>query len=266
MTAEENELRVLLERAVPQLPAPAQRLERVRERVRRRRRRRVAGISAAVVAAVATAGLLLPGGPPAGRSAAEPGRAPASAGVPGTGTATGPAGTATVPAGATPTVSATDTVTSPTSPTYPPLRLSRFADLPLTLRLPDGWDVREAQGTVFAASQPLNTAKASCKDPTGAFCTPLARQLAPGGVLFTLTVTRNPVVLAKAHPAAGGVTPTAVSKSCRVAGGTEQLYVLMRASRQPAPAMALSGWVCLARPTDAQRQTARDVVTTAAFT
>src|SRR4051812_30311075 len=60
--ADEQELRALLERAVPQLPAPAQRLERVRERLRRRRRRRTAAVTGGAVLALAAG----PGGPAGG--------------------------------------------------------------------------------------------------------------------------------------------------------------------------------------------------------
>ncbi|MGO4422423.1 hypothetical protein AB4Z54_27895, partial [Streptomyces sp. MCAF7] len=53
----EAELRVLLERGVPRLGAPAQRMRRVQQLVVRRRRRRVAGVAGGVAAA-ATLGVL----------------------------------------------------------------------------------------------------------------------------------------------------------------------------------------------------------------
>lgn len=59
---EEQELRVLLERAVPRLPAPEGRLLRVRERAGRiRRRRRATGAAALTVTGLVLAGTFLPG-------------------------------------------------------------------------------------------------------------------------------------------------------------------------------------------------------------
>ncbi|GAA2238114.1 hypothetical protein GCM10010232_26120 [Streptomyces amakusaensis] len=55
----EDELRVLLERATPELAAPEGRLRQVRERVARRRRRR-AGAAVLVASALAVAGTVLP--------------------------------------------------------------------------------------------------------------------------------------------------------------------------------------------------------------
>ena len=59
---QEQELRVLLERAVPRLPDPEGRLLRVRERVGRiRRRRRATGATALTVTGLVLAGTFLPG-------------------------------------------------------------------------------------------------------------------------------------------------------------------------------------------------------------
>ncbi|MFJ1749014.1 hypothetical protein ACIOJD_22620 [Streptomyces sp. NPDC088116] len=59
---DEDELRVLLERAVPRLPAPEGRLSQVRERVGRiRRRRRATGAAALTVTGLVLAGTFLPG-------------------------------------------------------------------------------------------------------------------------------------------------------------------------------------------------------------
>ncbi|MFE0423021.1 hypothetical protein, partial [Streptomyces sp. NPDC058953] len=85
--AAEHELRVLLERTVPDLPTPLNRMRQVRDRVRRRRRRRRAVVGAAATAALTAAvlavgGSLLPragGGGTADEAAPEATRDPAAA-------------------------------------------------------------------------------------------------------------------------------------------------------------------------------------------
>src|SRR5882757_10189425 len=152
---EEGELRVLLERGVPQLGAPAQRMEQVRARVRRRRRRRNAGLGATAVLAIAAAGLLIPGlGGPTGAPVppALTSLAPPASGV------TGP---------------------SPTRPGYPRHDFPTLAGL--SLALPPGWSTLAVPDGAFVSSQALSPSKTTCPTSLDGFCTPLARALAPGG-------------------------------------------------------------------------------------
>ncbi|MEV0090282.1 hypothetical protein [Streptomyces sp. NPDC050738] len=111
----ENELRVLLERTVPQIPAPTDRLMSVRNRVARRRTRRAAGAAACAVAAVALTITLLPTGPTAVLPAAPP--------------------------------------TRPPTPAYGAVHFPGLGGL--ALPLPAGWQSGTAGGLPVAASQPL---------------------------------------------------------------------------------------------------------------
>ncbi|MBM9505834.1 hypothetical protein [Actinacidiphila acididurans] len=243
MTVEEDDLRALLERGVPQLPAPAQRLERIRERVRRRRRRRAAGVSALLVTAIAGAGVLLPGGGRDGGAGTEPGAPPPAA-----------AGTAA------PT-------TDPRTFTPPPTtdkRLVRFGNPALTLRLPPGWQGSEAYGNVFAASQAL-WPQAACAQPTQQMCLPLRHQLAPGGGYLVVSVVKSPGLAAKAVPGKNISPALTVPKDCRVEGGTEQWYVMLADPHRPATGKVLTGVYCLARPTAAERRAVQDALLSVSF-
>ncbi|MFD3522665.1 hypothetical protein [Streptomyces sp. NPDC058653] len=199
--AEERELRILLERVVPRLHAPEERLRRVRERAARsRRRRRAAGTSAAVTGLV-VAGTLLPGflrGPDEGAPPASP----------------------------APTVATTDSAGG---------HAVRFPDLgDLTLRLPPGWQALAVPSEPefksaprgFVASQPVPTVTPVCPTEPETFCDPV-RTLRPGGVLVSLdpknysgfdTGPKDPSVLrALAEP----------QVLCRKLGGTEEYSALL---------------------------------------
>ncbi|WP_225849810.1 hypothetical protein [Streptomyces sp. HPF1205] len=244
---EEHELRVLLERGVPQLAAPAQRLERVRERVRRRRRRRAAGVCGVLVAAVGTAGLLLPRGV-AGGGPVEPGAAPpATVGSP---PARGPSPTSSAPA---------------TTDSHPLPQLVRFADKHLTLRTPLDWEHREAPGTIYVASDPLLAGPKACADPLSGYCLPLRQPMAFGGSLLVLQVRHEPALASKADRR-NALVPYPLGKACRVEGGTEQWYALVGRTAPPATdSVVLTGSVCLAHPTEDQRQWIRALLTSADF-
>jgi len=261
--AAEYELRVLLERVVPQLPAPAQRLERIRERARRRGHRRAAALSAALVTAIAGAGLLLPRGTHPG----EPGAYHASvpAGARATGTATGTAATRTAPAAGS-TVSAPPMgATDAPSLTGPPYRAFTFTKPRLTLYLPAQWHTAYAAGSVFAASAPLaGTVQKFCGASAGGTCPPLREPLPPGGTVLTLTVADSPSLAGKARDGRPA-TPVELSKPCVVAGATEQWYALVRADRSTGSHLVLIGTVCLSHPTEEQRSTMRRVLTSADF-
>ncbi|GAA0578701.1 hypothetical protein [Streptomyces crystallinus] len=161
---DEQALRVLLERAVPRLPDPATRLDKVRERLARRRRRRAAGGAVAAVVSLVAAGALLPD---ALRGAQE--RVPPAA--------------------------------SPRAVTEPAGLRAAFPDLGgLVLRLPASWSalrlpdgVAQKSKTLpagYVAGQPLRSYEEACSelrkpDGTGVLCEPLER-LAPGSPLLTL--------------------------------------------------------------------------------
>jgi hypothetical protein len=255
VTDEETELRVLLERAVPQLPAPAQRLERVRERVRRRARRRAVGLSATAVLAVAAAGLLLPGigrpsGAPVPAGMATP-APPASGGAPTTGATTG---ASSVPPTASPTVPAS----------YPRYTFARLDGL--GLRLPPGWFTLRPPGLgpAYVSSQQLAEPENGCGHPLDDFCTPLVRRLAPGGELVQLAPVNNQARADKTRTQGRTVGRESVLSACRAVGGTTQLG--SEIADGSGSAVLIEATVCLARPTAAQEALARDALLTADFT
>ncbi|MCL2729491.1 MAG: hypothetical protein FWE15_05645 [Actinomycetia bacterium] len=244
---EERELRALLERAVPQLPAPAQRLESVRARVRRRRRRRAAGLSGAAALAVAVAGLLVPG---------VSGRDPAPT-VPGGPTAIVPpasGGAPTTVGGPSPTVDAS-------------VQTRHFADLGgLDLRLPRGWSVLAPGGsaTAWASSQALALPQGGCANALDDFCTPLQRVLGSDGVLIQLTFQLNQAMADKARVRHLEVGDETVVTACHSVGGTVQLGTQL--TDRSGSAVLVLATACLSHPGPAQLARVRDVLTTADFT
>ncbi|GGM22641.1 hypothetical protein GCM10010129_78700 [Streptomyces fumigatiscleroticus] len=144
----------LLEAAVPSLAAPADRMDRIRRRIRRRRRRTAAGVGTVVTAAAALAGVVW--GPDVHRD--EP----------------------VVPAS--------------TSTAGPHTVRLLGPDRPLTVHLPKGWHaltMQDARGTplAFVSPQPLSRpAPGHCVAGTGrllATCSPVDR-LADDGLLIVL--------------------------------------------------------------------------------
>jgi hypothetical protein len=264
---EEQELRALLERAVPQLPAPAQRLESVRERVRRRRRRRAAGLSATAVLAVAAAGLLLPGVTDPGGSPlpdATGTLAPTVTLAPtGTGTASG---TASDPAAgsAPPTAGPTTPGEATSAPTAVPRAFPALSGL--RVAVPAKWSVLVAQGgtRAYVSSQDLALPEAGCAKQRDDFCTPLVRMLDTDGVLVQFTLSLSQGMADKARgPGRAGVTGESVFGACRAVGGTEQLGALLAdGSGSPAVVVATA---CLADPTPEQETRARELIAGADF-
>ncbi|MFI1091632.1 hypothetical protein [Streptomyces sp. NPDC020917] len=245
---QEQELRALLERAVPQLPAPAQRLESLRARLRRRRRRRAAGLSGAAALAVALAALLVPG---------VAGRGPVPSTAPG-----GP--TAIVPpaSGGGPTTTGGPAPTADAS-----VQTRHFADLGgLDLRLPRGWPVLAPGGsaTAWVASQALALPQGGCANALDDFCTPLQRVLEGDGVLIQLAFQLNQGMADKArfrHIEVGNET---VVTACRSVGGTVQLGTQL--TDRSGSAVVVVATACLSHPGPAQLARVRDVLTTADFT
>jgi hypothetical protein len=255
VTDEERELSALLERAVPQLPSPVQRLERVRERMRRRRRRRAAAAaSATAVVVVAGAGLLLPGlgGDPgaSGRrtDAATTWSPGASSGTAGPPVADGP----------------TPAVTGSTAP--PGYRLYSFPELAgLRLKFPLSWFTLTAPvpGNEYVSTQPLGLPKGGCVHPLDDFCTPLVRKLNRGGMLVQLEISHNQAMADKLRLTGWAVSPTKTVTACRTVGGTEQLTVEF--PDRSGSDVLIEATACLSQNTVAQQARLRDVLTTADF-
>ncbi|MFC4034260.1 hypothetical protein ACFO3J_22685 [Streptomyces polygonati] len=263
----EDELRVLLERAVPHLPSPAQRLERVRERVRRRTRRRAAGLSVAAVLVVAAAGLLLPGVRTGGDTSAAPTVAATGARV----TTLAPPASDSVPAG--PSASGTAPgrlATDPPTPTTPisyPYRRTGFPGLTgLSLRLPAGWSSLQPAGadTDFVSSQPLGLPENGCAHALDDFCTPLAYRLHPGsGVLMMLQVRHNGLMADKFRQMARQLSAEPPVEACRTVGGTTQWGSLIVDGA--GSDVVIEATVCLAGPTPSLTARVRDMLLTAEF-
>jgi hypothetical protein len=250
----EYELRVLLERAVPQLPAPAQRLESVRERVRRRRRRRAAGMSVTAVLAIAAAGLLLPG--LADRDGGPPPLAT-------TGLAPPASGSAPAASGGAPTASPTGSATAP--PGYAVMPFSDVAGLQLVM--PREWNALTASDTPrgYVSTQALGLPKGGCAHQLDDFCTPLDRTLAKDGVLVQFTLAYNKATADKlrVRSADMSVEPEPVVAACRAVGGTEQLgTTLVDASGSDVVVVATA---CLSHPRGQQEARVRALLSTASF-
>jgi hypothetical protein len=241
---QEDALRALLERAVPYPPAPAQRLEGVRERIRRRRRRRAA-LTGGAVLAVAAGLVAVPGlvrthdAAPAARHAAH--SAPAAGGS------------------ATPT---------PTPPSPPPPGYRPDGMGGLVLQLPPDWRRLPDPATVSVflstSSQPLALPEGGCAHALDGFCTPLVRALGRGGALVMFKEQPGMSVMGgKLQGYAAGVTTDEPLTSCRAVGGT---YQMSRTMVGPAGTPVLV-WAtaCLAHPSKAQVAEVRELLATAAF-
>ncbi|MES4901009.1 MULTISPECIES: hypothetical protein [unclassified Streptomyces] len=241
----EAELRALLERGVPRLAAPAQRMRRVRRLVVRRRRRRVAGVVGAagvaggVVAAVALVVL--------GQVSA-------------TGSG-GPGATYQVPAA------------SPTADGV----LFRYSGLDgLTVRLPSGWSGRDTGGAGgagavgpagdrpaavgLAGDQPAAVDKDRCTDIRRYCLAP--DELRRGEGLLVLRLGRKNPLGATGQRARLMDTPP--GDSCRLAGGTREL-VGWRAAGDSRPHELITASVCLNRPTAVTVGQVRSILGSAVF-
>ncbi|MFF2043452.1 hypothetical protein ACFVVX_23830 [Kitasatospora sp. NPDC058170] len=215
-TEEERELRILLHRAAPELPAPDDRMDRIRERAdRTRRRRRVAGLSAGLTTGLVAAFL-----------AAAPATAPAPSPA-----ALRPAGTpppATAPAvspAATPAVPGPPTSASP-SPTVLEREIPFGVVDGLRLDAPSTWytlhlPTFDPPGTTgFVATQPLTTAPSCTREQV--FCLTTGA-LDEGGLLIAFGLVRDPDLQGKLATAVGPAVDIPLDKECGRIGGTRQL-------------------------------------------
>lgn len=236
---EEWELVVLLERVVPQTPAPHDRMAQIRRRVRRHRRRRVAAGAAAALggltaAAVVAAALLQPTDPamPRGQRvvpAASPDRA--------------------MPAPETPLPSPTPTRS--TDSAYDLVSLDALSGL--RLKLPgSGWTSLVAtapDGRVvgFVAAQPLKERAECTKQEVVAYsvCPPVGK-VAVGGALISFR---------QVEKLAGGSLPgrfavkgvAAAGDGCRALGGRRELTAWGQDPDRPS-AVGLVVSACFDRP------------------
>lgn len=244
----EDELRVLLERAVPQLPAPAQRLERVRERMRRRRRRRAAAAGAgavlAVAALVAVPGLVRPHGGGAAPAVVATGGPPPLR--------TTPAGHGSPPYGPASTPASDDG--------YRPVGMKG-----LRLRPPDGWRILEdpATGSVFLSTQTLVLPQGGCAHALDGFCTPLARVLADGGTLVMFRLEYGKAEAGKMRDLELPLTEEDPYESCRTVNGTRQMGRTMVGGT--ASGTVVWTTACLAHPSPAQLAQVGDLLASADF-
>lgn len=242
-----SELRILLERAVPRLHAPEERMQRVRERVARRRRRRAAGAAAGAVAALAVAGALLPGlmrdgggpVPPAAAGPSEPFRS-----------------SPVNPPGPLPTTAGTH------------VRYGGLAGL--TLLLPSSWrslelsaDPRQKAGARgFAAAQPLTAYDRPCAGhPWG--CPPL-KSLRPGGVLLVVTPAPSATLIKKVQDSPVLYESSTVEPGCRAIGGARQYSALVGTRSGPEVVMEVA--LCAAEGAEQAVEDARRIVADARFT
>ncbi|WP_202234919.1 hypothetical protein [Actinacidiphila reveromycinica] len=267
MTDEERELSDLLERVVPQLPAPAQRWERVRERMRRRRRRRAAvGASVTTVVVVAAAGLLLPqvgGGPGASPSGTRvgAGSGPVGSGAAGAGAPTGSTAATGAPASDGPTPSSTLLATAPSG-----YRLYLYPDLAgLRLTVPHAWYALKAGTSAeYVSTQALAVPEGGCDHALDDFCTPLVHRLDRGGALLQLSVVHGSAMADKFRLTGRRVDTAPVATACSTVGGTVQLTTVLTGPGDGDDLVTVTA--CLAQPTAAQQARVRHVLNSADFT
>ncbi|MBU3863876.1 hypothetical protein KN815_07195 [Streptomyces sp. 4503] len=227
-TDDEQEWRTLLERAVPDLRAPDDRIQQVRWRIRRRRRQRAAAcLGALAVASVATVTSLI--------------RTPA---------------TPDPPATPHPTASH-DSRTAH----YPELS-------GLTVRLPEGWSARSAEDPAtgealgFASTQPMTGELTCSKDrPKDSPCAP-PTTLGRGDALIVFRTGATADATATDGPRLR--TAKALSSLCRTLGATQQRDVGLRLSlgggREP---VTVHASVCL-RDAPGEVRTAAEEITSSA--
>ncbi|WP_167828506.1 hypothetical protein, partial [Streptomyces palmae] len=267
----ERELRDFLERAVPLLPAPAERIRRVRERARVRRRRQAIGGAAVLVAATALTVTLVPWPAPEGpptraltryqgpRHTEEPSQ-PSRTGPPAR-----PSGAPSTPAysappspgagGGGPAIRAVDA----------PVRYPDLADL--TIRVPRGWQALavvgpgRGQSAAFAGQQRLAPTRHPCLTREYS-CVPVARLEAGRGVIG-FRLMRGHFAVAKAEKASE-LRDARLTRGCRVAGGSRELRGwIVVGDRAPNAAVRVS--VCLNEPSAVSMGQVRHVLDSATF-
>ncbi|MFI1852047.1 hypothetical protein [Streptomyces sp. NPDC020480] len=232
----EAALRALLERAVPRLPAPAQRMGRVRQLVVRRRRRRMAG-------AVGAAGVA--GGVVAGVTLAVLGQGPVA----------GPGDS-----GAMHQVPAASPTAVGSAFRYPGLD-------GLTVRLPDGWSGLVVRGAGdlgpvgLAGNRPEAVGEDRCTDLRRYCLVPGGLRRGEGVMVLRPGRTESPEKIGQG----ARLADTPPGDSCRRAGGTREL-VGRRAAGESRPHELIAVSVCLNRPSADTLEQVRSIFGSAALT
>ncbi|WP_411114980.1 hypothetical protein [Streptomyces sp. 029-5] len=272
---DERELRILLQRAVPRLPAPEGRLREVRERVARTRRRRRTAGAAAAVTGLALAGTLLPGVLRAGEESVPPAASAPSVTAasptrpPATGPSLAPSPDSTSSDGTPPDGTSPDSTSPP--PGNERAERTRFAHVAgLLLRLPETWqalDVPEdprykqpARG--FVSTQRFIPYEQSCSGEDRSLCLPV-QALRPGGALLTLVAHQGAGLAAKAEDPPVLYPSDSPSPTCRKVMGTQEFTGLIGGA--PAPDSAVSVTLCVAGDAPGTVEGARAMVTGADF-
>ncbi|MFE4977511.1 hypothetical protein ACFRAR_36060, partial [Kitasatospora sp. NPDC056651] len=236
--SDEEELRVLLHRAVPVLDAPDDRMDRVLARVERARRRR----RAVALAAGLTAGL----------TAAVLAAAPALAPAPGRGTGLGPAASAQAPVSAAVSASASASATAPatarvTFPVFPEMAVD----------VPEGWQSRAAPAVDpqrrfgYLGTRPLGSPCAA------ASCTP-SGPLLVGDAVLVFRLLDDQTLADKVAVTVPELTDSGLDESCAILGATRELVgvrAIVGADRKVV--VEMTG--CLRQPTDLTLHQVRQV-------
>ncbi|MEU1285105.1 hypothetical protein [Kitasatospora sp. NPDC005856] len=241
---EEHELRHLLQRAVPDLAAPEDRMERIRARAARTRsRRRAATIGSALTGGLVAAALLA---------------APAVAPAPERGATAAPAGTPSAVSSVPPAPTG-----RPPGDVVPPGTGTRFPALPdLVVEVPDGWHSRDGitgdprDGIGFLATEPLDS-RQSCPPEIGV-CIPIG-PLAADGAFLGLQLVDDQSRIQQAPGGPATLTDEPPEPFCRTQGGTRTIIGRRVISRDGVPAL-IEVTACLRQPSDRTVQQVRDVL------
>ncbi|MFE4519360.1 hypothetical protein ACFRMQ_34860 [Kitasatospora sp. NPDC056783] len=233
--SDEEELRILLHRAVPALEAPDDRMDRVLARVARARCRR----RAVALAAGLTAGL----------TAAVLATAPALAPAPGRGTGLGPAAAAPAP------VSPTATPVPAPTPTPTPVTFPMFPEM--TVDVPAGWHSWAAPATDpqkrfgYLGTRPQVS---SCATPV---C-PSSGALLGGDVILVFRLLEGQELVDKVSRTTPGLTDSTAEEDCVIRGGTREL-VGVRAVNGADRKAVVEVTACLRQPSEATLAKVRQV-------
>ncbi|MFD4656395.1 hypothetical protein ACFWP2_12285 [Kitasatospora sp. NPDC058444] len=241
---EEQELRFLLRRAVPDLDAPEDRIDRIRARAARTRSRRRA----------ATVGAGLTGGLVAAALAAAPALAPA----PDRGPATGPVGT---PSAVSPLPPAPPGDPGAVLPSGTAIRFPALPDV--VVDVPNGWHTRDGvtgdprEGIGFLATHPLD-GKSSC--PEAGLCVPVGPLTAGGAFVALQLIDDQARIDQTPTPAGPGTLTEGTPKAlCTMYGGTRELTGHRVVVRDGRPAL-IELTACLREPSDRTLRQVRQVL------
>ncbi|MEU4096771.1 hypothetical protein [Streptomyces sp. NPDC026673] len=252
-TEAERELGVLLERAVPQMPAPADRMSQIRRRVQRRRKRRLAAATAGTAAVVGAAlltlgGVFVPGaGDPHREASVPPAAAP-----------TVPSPEASGSGGPSPTRAADGATTVHLKDMYG-----------LTLRLPRGWTGftgldPDAMMIGFLSPQPMHTYKScdAAADTGYSACPPVTELRKDSALIYV-----HKTMTTKTDGEAGfdGTVEMKAGKGCRILKGDVELQTFGGIPTKKDRPLMLRVDVCLREPTENTMAVITKALATAEF-